>query len=471
MSSVVKIPSDTIAAISTPPGSGGIGIVRLSGPDAVIILRKLFVPRRPKGENPDEFPRSHRLYYGTIVDPVQGETVDEVMVGFMKAPRSYTREDVVEINAHAGTAVLRTLLQLCIAHGARLAEAGEFTKRAFLSGRIDLSQAEAVADVIQARTDQALRHASAQLLGGLRDRMEGIRQSLVAVSATIEAFIDFPDDMESEIDPDTVKETLLREVLQPLERTAQAYEKGRVYRDGVQCMIAGRPNVGKSSLMNRLLDRERVIVTDVPGTTRDIVEDVFHVDGAPVIIMDSAGIQDSRDPVERIGIERTRSRFDSCDLILMVTDASQGVTSADRDLYQCLRHKDPLIVVNKMDLLPETRKNASSTPWPEGCEVYISAKYDQGIPRLHQAIAKRIFDDAEGLDGERVLPNLRQKEGIERAATGVRRAMACFDGSGNAFELAAIDLAEARKAVDEVLGLKAGDDVLDQIFSRFCIGK
>jgi tRNA modification GTPase len=187
--------------------------------------------------------------------------------------------------------------------------------------------------------------------------------------------------------------------------------------------------------------------------------------------MDSAGIQDTRDPVERIGIERTRGRFDSCDLILMVTDASQGVTAADRDLYRCLRHKDPLIVVNKMDLVPDTRENATTRPWPAGSEVHISAKFDQGIPRLHQAIAERIFDDAEGLDGERVLPNLRQTEGIKRAATGVRRALACIGDSANAFELAAIDLAEARKAVDEVLGLRAGDDVLDRIFSQFCIGK
>ena len=463
----------TIAAIATPAGSGGISIIRVSGPNAVPIAAGLFQHcaggsgKRPAGPS---F-QSHRLYYGHMVDPASGRTLDEVLLSVMKAPRSYTREDVVEINAHGGPVAVRSILEAVMRQGARLAEPGEFTRRAFLNGRIDLTQAEAVADLINARSERSLSSAVAQLEGGLRQAVQTIRASCLDLLVRLEAGIDFPEDVGELIDTRETFTGLQEQVIKPLKQLIRNHVQGRVIHDGLRVAIVGRPNVGKSSLMNRLLARERAIVTPYPGTTRDVIEDTLIVQGVPVMLRDTAGLHVSRDPVETLGMAKTLENSGSADLVLFVLEAHRPLGEEDVRVYEWIRSKPMLIVLNKIDLLNGSAAKAEvPDDWlPERC-VRISALSGQGVEELQE----RIIRAATGESGIEVagtlIPNLRQKELLERSLASAAAAAADVV-NGSAPELVSINLTQAVDGLGEILGSTVKVDILDAIFSRFCIGK
>jgi len=465
--------SSTIAAIATPAGSGGISIIRVSGPHAISIAAALFQPCAGGPENRPAGPafESHRLYYGHIVDPASGRTLDEVMLSVMKAPKSYTREDVLEINAHGGPVAVRSILEAVLRQGARLAEPGEFTRRAFLNGRIDLTQAEAVADLINARSERSLSSAAAQLEGGLRQAVQTIRTFCLDLLVRMEAGIDFPEDVGDLIDTRETFTRLQEQVITPLKQLIRNHVQGRVIHEGLRVAIVGRPNVGKSSLMNRLLGRERAIVTPYPGTTRDVIEDTLIVQGVPVMLRDTAGLHVSRDPVETLGMAKTLENSGSADLVLFVLEAHRPLGEEDVRVYEWVRSKPMLIVLNKIDLLNGSAAQAEvPDDFPRERCARISALSGQGVEELQA----RIIQAATGESGLEVagtvIPNLRQKELLERSLASATAA-ATDVVNGSAPELVSIHLTQAADGLGEILGATVKVDVLDAIFSRFCIGK
>jgi tRNA modification GTPase len=465
--------SCTIAAVATPAGSGGISIVRVSGPNAVSIAAALFQPCAGGPENRIAGPafESHRLYFGHIVDPAGGRRIDEVLLSVMKAPRSYTREDVVEINAHGGPVAVRSILEAVLRQGARLAEPGEFTRRAFLNGRIDLTQAEAVADLINARSERSLASAAAQLEGGLRQAVQAMRTFCLDLLVRLEAGIDFPEDVAELVDaPETVA-GLGERVITPLKRLIRNHVQGRVIHEGLKVAIVGRPNVGKSSLMNCLLSRERAIVTPYPGTTRDVIEDTLMVQGVPVVLRDTAGLHASRDPVETLGMAKTLENSGSADLALFVIEAHRPLGAEDRQVYEWIRGRPMLIVLNKIDLLngsavrPEVPQEWSREP----C-VPVSALSGQGVEELRDRILRTAAGESGFEVAGAVIPNLRQKELLERSLASADAAATDL-ANGSAPELVAVHLTRAAECLAQILGATVKVDILDAIFSRFCIGK
>jgi tRNA modification GTPase len=463
----------TIAAIATPAGSGGISIIRVSGPNAVSIAAALFQPCGGGPGNPTAGPsfESHHLYYGHIVDPANGRTLDEVLLSVMIAPRSYTREDVVEINAHGGPVAVRSILEAVLRQGARLAEPGEFTRRAFLSGRIDLTQAEAVADLINARSKRSLESAAAQLEGGLRQEVQTIRTFCLDLLVRLEAEIDFPEDGGELNDTQETVTGLQERVITPLKRLIRNYVQGRFIHEGLKVAIVGRPNVGKSSLMNRLLARERAIVTPYPGTTRDVIEDTVIVQGVPVMLRDTAGLHASRDPVETLGMAKTLENSVSADLVLFVLEAHRLISEEDLRVYEWVRARPLLIVLNKIDLLNGFAAKAEvPDDWSrEGC-VRVSALSGQGVEELQERIIQTGTRESGIEVAGTVIPNLRQKELLERGLASAAAA-ATDVVSGSAAELVSIHLTRAADSLGEILGTTVKVDILDAIFSRFCIGK
>jgi len=451
---------DTIAAIATPVGEGGIGIVRLSGPDAANILERLFVPASPL---PGGRPQPRALHYGHIVDPATGHVVDEVLAAHMPAPATYTRQDVVEIDGHGGIVALRRILGLCLRHGARLAEPGEFTARAFLNGRLDLAQAEAVLDVVRSRTEVSLQAAVDQLAGRLSDQLRPLRARLVDALAYTEATLDF---VEDEIPPQDIGQAL-EEVAAGLERLLAEAERGIVYRQGVRVAIVGRPNVGKSSLLNRLLRTNRAIVTDIPGTTRDTLEETLNLRGIPVVLVDTAGIQaEPDDPVERLGVERSRAALARADLALLVVDASQPVTDADRAIAGLVGGRPAILVLNKVDLPVHAEMDGDgSLP-----AVRVSALSGQGLDALEETLVETVLSGKVAASEAPMVTNPRHKEALERALDHVRAAGAAH-ARGELAELLAIDLSAAVQALGEITGQTAGEDLVEAIFSNFCVGK
>lgn len=458
--------NDTIAAISTPLGEGGIGIVRVSGPDAFAIASRLF--RDPSGGRPRML-KPWGIRYGVVVDAETGEEIDEALAGAMPGPHSFTREDVVEFSCHGGAGVLSRVLEAVLRCGARLAEPGEFTKRAFLSGRIDLAQAEAVIDVIRARTDSARRLALANLRGGLSAKVNVVRDDTMRLLAEIEAAVDFPEDDIDTLSMSTVASVSL-EIAGRLRESAAAARRGRVYRDGVKVVIAGRANVGKSSLLNAVLGHSRAIVTDVPGTTRDAIEDWTSIDGVPVGLVDTAGLRQTKDLVERLGVERAERYMDEADLVILVIDASSPVTSEDVALLGRMEGKDGIVVLNKCDLPVrademEVRRRAGNIP-----VLRISALDGTGVDVLGKTIASLAVTGVAGASEGSLMANARQQEALERAASALEEAARGVEG-GVPPDLAAIDVREALFWLDQITGRSASEDLLDRIFSEFCIGK
>jgi tRNA modification GTPase len=463
----------TIAALATPAGTGGISIIKISGPQAVAIASILFRsgPGEPAAAASETGFQSHHLHYGHIVDPANGDPVDEVLLAVMKAPRTYTREDVVEINSHGSPAAVQAILELVLRNGARLAEPGEFTRRAFLNGRIDLTQAEAVCDLINARSARALEISAAQMKGALAEEILSIRGSCVGLLARIEAELDFPEDMDEMLDPEALRQDLHARVIEPVQRLTRLYTDGRAIREGLNVALVGRANVGKSSLMNRMLGRDRSIVTPFPGTTRDAVEDVLVINGVAVSLWDTAGLQEPGNPIEAIGIEKTLERTEQADLILFVMEANRPLGDHDFRIFDRVRSKALVLVFNKIDLAAEGSVESMLPPgWPPFPRVATSALTGLGLEELRAMIARSAWSE-NALDGAgKIMPNLRQKKIIERCADAAAAAIGCLD-SGGGPELVAIHLKEGVDLLDEILGSRVKTDILDSIFSRFCIGK
>jgi tRNA modification GTPase len=473
--------TDTIAANATPSGRGGIGIIKISGSAAFSIAQSIFRPKDPgpnktfgelgQGNKAGSFQfKTHRIYYGHIVDPDNGRLLDEVLVSAMKAPNTYTREDVVEINTHGGAMVVHAILQLVLNKGARLAEPGEFTKRAFLNGRIDLTQAEAVIDVINARTQKNLMLAAGQVSGKLREQMARIRSVLIDILTRVSAAIDFPDDVEELINPEDMLKVVEEEVLEPLQRLIQNYSDAHVFRDGIRVAIVGRPNVGKSSLLNQLVQKDRVIVTAVPGTTRDVIEETLNLAGIPVMISDTAGVHHTDNPVEKIGIEKTIEHVNGSDLVLFMIEANSPLGPEDHYIYDKIKSKPIVIVFNKIDLTCKENETAVPDNWSFEDRVRISALYDRGIGDLKETIV-RLSGGANPIDfNEVVVPNLRHKMLLEQGCSAVEALIESLHNRTTS-DLMAIHIQEAIDALGAISGQNVKVDVLDQIFSRFCIGK
>lgn len=453
---------DTIAAIATPPGEGGIGIVRLSGSDAVTIADRLFLS--PRAKRLAEAP-SHTVLHGFARDPFTGARLDEVLVTVMRGPKTYTREDVVEINCHGGLLPLTAVLKALLRGGARLAEPGEFTRRAFLNGRIDLAQAEAVLDVIRAKTAEAERLALQQLEGRLSERITALRERVVDLCTLVEAHIDFP---EEEIEPVSRQELLaaMAEVAGGLAKLARSYDEGKFFREGIAAALVGKPNVGKSSLLNALLEKDRAIVTELPGTTRDVIEDCLSINGLPLRIMDTAGIRETSHRAEKEGVKRSLKALEGADLVIVVLDGSRSLDDEDREVLSHTAHKKALAALNKCDLPP------SASSLPDGLSsVKVSALTGEGIEELKQRLYGLCIAPGSAPDREEVLvTTLRHKEALDQALRSLAEARTAL-GAGAPLEVIALSLREALHHLGSIVGAVAAEDILNRIFSEFCIGK
>ncbi|HER4593979.1 TPA: tRNA uridine-5-carboxymethylaminomethyl(34) synthesis GTPase MnmE [Streptococcus pyogenes NGAS616] len=451
---------DTITAISTPLGEGAIGIVRLSGTDALVIAQSVF-----KGKNLEQV-ASRTINYGHIIDPKTGTIIDEVMVSVMLAPKTFTRENVVEINTHGGIAVTNEILQLLIRQGARMAEPGEFTKRAFLNGRVDLTQAEAVMDIIRAKTDKAMTIAVKQLDGSLSQLINDTRQEILNTLAQVEVNIDYPeyDDVEE------MTTALLREKTQEfqslLENLLRTAKRGKILREGLSTAIIGRPNVGKSSLLNNLLREDKAIVTDIAGTTRDVIEEYVNIKGVPLKLVDTAGIRETDDLVEQIGVERSKKALQEADLVLLVLNASEKLTDQDRALLNLSQDSNRIILLNKTDL--EQKIELEQLP---DDYIPISVLTNQNINLIEDRINQLFFDNAGLVEQDATyLSNARHISLIEKA---VQSLEAVNDGLalGMPVDLLQVDLTRTWEILGEITGDAAPDELITQLFSQFCLGK
>ncbi|HWP58911.1 MAG TPA: tRNA uridine-5-carboxymethylaminomethyl(34) synthesis GTPase MnmE [Candidatus Acidoferrales bacterium] len=453
---------DTIAAIATPPGEGGVAIVRVSGPDAERIANEIFV--RARGRNGRL--RSHVLHHGLIRDPETGATLDEVLLTVMRKPASYTGEDVVEVHCHGGPVLVRQVLELVLSRGARHAAAGEFTKRAFLNGRLDLAQAEAVLDLIQARTAKGARVALEQARGQLSAWIKELREEMIEILAEVEAAIDFPEEELELLD----REALGKKIAQLGDRIGEliaSYQWGRLYREGARVCIAGRPNVGKSSLLNLLLGEERVIVTPEPGTTRDVIEESINLGGVPIVLWDTAGIRETENSVEKIGVEFTLRRLEAADAVLVVLDGAQPLAAEDIAVLDAARSKKTLVAINKTDL-PIKLSIEELKRFFNSATVFVSAKTGAGLADLKRALKGLLLNSTA--EPEIVITNSRHSAALKRAQAALAEALkSCHDG--HAPELIAVDLYESKAALEEIVGTVANEDILEHIFAKFCIGK
>ncbi|MEH7301594.1 tRNA uridine-5-carboxymethylaminomethyl(34) synthesis GTPase MnmE [Neobacillus drentensis] len=458
---------DTIAAISTPMGEGAIAIVRLSGDDAIQIADKLF--RGVGGKRLVDM-TSHTIHYGHLFDPKDGQVVEEVMVSVMKGPKTFTKEDVVEINCHGGIVSVNRVLQHVLNHGARLAEPGEFTKRAFLNGRIDLSQAEAVMDLIRAKTDRAMNVALGQMEGRLSNLIRRLRQEILEILAHVEVNIDYPeyDDVEEMTHHMLLEKAAF--VQEEIKKILQTSQQGKILREGLSTVIVGRPNVGKSSLLNSLVHENKAIVTDIPGTTRDVIEEYVNVRGVPLRLLDTAGIRETEDIVERIGVERSRQVLKEADLILLVMNYSDKLSVEDENLFEVVKGMDVIVIINKTDL-PQEIDMERVAQLAEGHKmVTTSLLEDHGVDELEEAIASLFFagsieaGDMTYVSNSRHIALLNQSlRAIEEAIEGVE--------TGTPIDIVQIDLTRSWELLGEITGESVHESLIDQLFSQFCLGK
>lgn len=467
--------ADIIAAISTPVGEGGIGIIRLSGAKSWDIVSGIFKPLSSVSKEKD-FPRSHYLYYGHIKEA--GRILDEVLVSFMKAPRTYTRENIVEINCHGGVVLLGLVLELVLKKGARLAEPGEFTKRAFLNGRIDLVQAESVLNIIQAKTKKALDLAAEHLDGKLSFKIGALRARIIDLLVRIEAVADFPEEDLTETEL-VLKEMLsghLKEILADLEAMINGAEQGRIINEGLKTAIIGRPNVGKSSLLNALLREKRAIVTEIPGTTRDLLDEYLNLQGVPLRIIDTAGIQKTRNIVEQEGIKRSKKILREADLVLLVVDAAAGITEEDKIIFALLNDRNDrsdqhvIIVVNKIDCGDCISEKELASYFPAVNLVKTAAIYQRGLEELEKKILDMVFCGKVKSQESILIFNLRQKKRLDAVFSALKYASEAVR-EGMPLDLVAIDLREALEALSEVTGETVSEEIISKIFENFCIGK
>lgn len=455
---------DTIAAIATAMGEGGIGIVRVSGPDSIAVVDKIY-----KGKKRLSTVDSHTIHYGHLIDPVTGTIQEEVMVSVMKAPKTFTREDVVEVNCHGGIVSVNRSLQLVLENGARLAEPGEFTKRAFLNGRIDLSQAEAVIDIIRAKTDRAMKVALQQVEGKLSRLIKRLRQEILTLLAHIEVNIDYPEhDVES-----VTRNMLLKnseEIKQEIIKLLQTSEQGKILREGLSTVIVGRPNVGKSSLLNTLIHENKAIVTEIPGTTRDVIEEYVSVRGVPLRLIDTAGIRETEDIVERIGVEKSRQMLQAADLILLVLNNNEQLSEEDKTLLDLVKDFQIIVIINKIDLPQKLNVEEVKQLLPSVDLISTSVKEERGIEELEQAIAHLFFHGHIMQEDQTYVSNARHIAILKEAIQAIDEFRGSID-SGMPVDISAFDLKRTWELLGEIIGDTASDSLLDQIFSQFCLGK
>lgn len=458
---------DTIAAISTPMGEGAIAIVRLSGDEAVQIADRIF--RSPNGKRLIQ-EKTHTIHYGHLIEPKTEETVEEVMVSLMKAPKTFTREDVVEINCHGGIVSVNRVLALVLKEGARLAEPGEFTKRAFLNGRIDLSQSEAVMDLIRAKTDRAMNIALGQMEGKLSKLVGELRQALIETLAQVEVNIDYPeyDDVEEMTIPLMIEKcTWVRDEIDKLLQTSA---QGKILREGLSTVIIGRPNVGKSSLLNSLVQENKAIVTDIAGTTRDIIEEYVNVRGVPLRLVDTAGIRETEDIVERIGVERSRQVLKQADLILLVLNSAEGLTEEDKRLFEAVQGMDTIVVVNKTDLPRKMDLDEVKAIAGNSAVVATSLLQEEGVIELEEAIANLFFTGAIEAEDMTYVSNARHIALLHQAKQLVEDALMAAD-SGVPVDMIQIDVTRSWEVLGEIVGDTVQESLINQLFSQFCLGK
>lgn len=454
---------DTIAAIATPIGEGGVAIVRISGPDAEKAVRALFV--RPRQQ--DTKLRSHMLYHGSIRDPHTHVTVDKVLITMMRRPHSYTGEDVAEIHCHGGAFLVQRILGLVLAQGVRHAQAGEFTKRAFLNGRMDLSQAEAVLDLIRARTDKGLQLAVQNAEGALSKWVGDLRQELIGILVQVEAAIDFPEE-DIELLKRAALTARIAALREKIENILRTYEWGRLLREGARVCICGRPNVGKSSLLNALLGDSRVIVSAIPGTTRDVIEDSINLDGLPVVLWDTAGIHETEDEVEKTGVSLSLQYIERADAVIAVLDGSESLTQEDVSVLLNIGHGKSLIAINKNDLQQRLDPLTVGNYVANGCIIPVCAKDGTGVDALKASLRQLLL--GRSIESPVTLNNLRHKNSLSRGQDVLGIAFDALN-RGDPPELVAVNLQEARESFEEVIGIVTTDDILERIFSDFCIGK
>ena len=454
----------TIVSISTAPGIGGIGIIRMSGENTFKILDKIFKQKNPK--NIDEIP-GYTIKYGHIVD---GEkNIDEVLVSFFKAPKSYTTEDMCEINSHGGTVVMRRILDLCLKNGAELAEPGEFTKRAFLGGRIDLSQAESIIDIINAKSDREAKEGIKQLEGFLSERINEIKNKLLEIMTNIEVSIDYPEYDTPEVTNNEILETI-NTSKEKLEELKKSFDNGKIIKQGIKTVIIGKPNAGKSSLLNAILKEDRAIVTEIEGTTRDTIEEFVTINGIPLNLIDTAGIREAKDEVEMIGIEKSKRLAEDADLIIAIFDSSKDFTKEDLEILEIVKNKKTIIILNKIDLKQKiTPENPKLEIFSKNI-INLSAKNKIGLESLFGKITEMFNLDEINLDNDIVITNERHKNLISKAIENLDKAETILK-DGMPIDIIAISLKDTLSNLGAITGEEAGEEIINEIFKRFCLGK
>ena len=450
---------DTIAAISTAYGEGGIGVIRVSGDEAFSVVQKIFTGKL----------REREMVYGHIRDPRTGETVDEVMACCFKGPKSYTAEDVCEIQCHGSVVSLKKILSLCLDNGARMAEPGEFTKRAFLNGRLDLSQAEAVIDLIRSKTDKSFEVALDQLQGGFSEKIKDLRKRLVDVLVDLTVNIDYPDEDIEEVTYDKLGKGL-KEIRDDIAKLLDTADTGRIMREGLRISIIGKPNVGKSSLMNALLKESRAIVTAIPGTTRDVIEEDLSIGGIPVILTDTAGIRKTDDTIEKIGIEKSKEAFNKADLIIFIADLSRELSDEDREILEAAAGRKVICLMNKSDLERKLDEEELKAALPDAVFIEASVAKDEGITDLEKTIKDMVYGGEVSQKSSLIVTNARHEALLKEAEKSLGDAIG-MTTMGEPLELIEIDVNQAYASLGLIIGEEVGDDIINEVFRRFCLGK
>lgn len=456
----------TIAAISTAPAIGGIGIIRMSGDKCFEILNKIFIPKhKEKIENI----KGYTIKYGKVVNPKTNKIIDEVLVSYFKNPKSYTAEDLCEINSHGGIVVVREILELCLQNGAELAEPGEFTKRAFLNGRIDLTQAEAIIDIINAKTSREAQESANQLEGYLSKKINEIKAKIMDLMVDIEANIDYPEYDVEEVSNNRAEGKLI-EVKKDLEDLSKTFENGKILKDGIKIAIIGSPNAGKSSLLNSILKEERAIVTDIAGTTRDIIEEQVVIEGIPFKIVDTAGIRNARDKIEQIGIEKSKKAANEADVVIGVFDSSVELNDEDREILKLLQKKKSIIILNKIDLNIDKAGNSPEILQASSPVVRLSIKNGDNLDELYHELIKMFNLNQINLGNELLITNVRHQELINKAIESTRMAI---DDLNNdmPIDIISINIKQILEHLGEITGDNISEDIIKSIFSKFCLGK
>lgn len=457
---------DTIAAISTPIGTAGIGKIRVSGVDSIKLVAKIF-----KGVKEKDLRKvnTYTAHYGHIVDLESGKLVDEVICIIFRGPHSFTGENIVEIDCHGGTIPLQKVLEVILKNGARIAEPGEFSKRAFLNGRIDLAQAEGIMEVINSKTEKSLDVALSHLGGKLSKRIEEIKDKLIKLYAHLEASIDFPEDEIEGFSSGELDERL-NEIKENIKELVSTSKQGKIYREGLKTVIVGKPNVGKSSLMNTLLEEKRAIVTDIPGTTRDIIEEFINIDGIPLRIIDTAGIRQTEDLVEKIGVEKAEKYLKEADVILMMIDVSQGLDEEDLNIYSLVEDKPLLVLINKTDLYSNNDFTEIENNFASHNTLKISVKEEIGIKELKKAIIDEVIGENIKADEELLITRARHKNALDKAMKAIERVINSHKNQ-MPFDFYTIDMKDCLDALGEITGETLAEDIVDRIFNDFCLGK